>query len=286
MRGGLVVALVMLLVTALYADSRRAYTLGMDPPAADASGGARVVVRLGRRRWSFLNFLPIPRLGSIIADTGYTAGGLETETAARIAAGRVSGTIERPLPATRAPTSRALGGEVLNGLKPVPRGIVKAILGDPDGVVALKQAFSDPAARSEILSALAVIGHGGAGEDEILAGALADASPEIRRRRCRGRGGDSAKAGGGERQGRWREAGPAGSRRHAARGAGRSLSRRARRRAGRGAALLPTEAAAIVTLALRDSDPTLRRRAEEATEELAQRAPAAVVDTRVKSPLL
>ena len=33
-----------------------------------------------------------------------------------------------------------------------------------------------------------------------------------------------------------------------------------------------------MTLALRDSDPTLRRRAEEATEELAARAPAAVVD--------
>ena len=45
--------------------------------------------------------------------------------------------------------------EVLNGLRPVPRGIAKALLGDPDGVVALKQAFSDPAARGEILSALA-----------------------------------------------------------------------------------------------------------------------------------
>src|SRR5262249_22705895 len=72
--------------------------------------------------------------------------------------------------------------EVLNGLRPVPRGIAKALLGDPDGVAALKLAFSDPAARGEILSALAVIGRGGAGEDEILAGALADVAPEVRRR--------------------------------------------------------------------------------------------------------
>src|SRR5204863_9361460 len=72
--------------------------------------------------------------------------------------------------------------EVLNGLRPVPRGIAKALLGDPDGDAALKLAFSDPAARGEILSALAIIGRGGAGEDEILAGALADASPGIRRR--------------------------------------------------------------------------------------------------------
>ena len=72
--------------------------------------------------------------------------------------------------------------DVLNGLRPVPRGIAKALLGDPDGVAALKQAFADPATRGEILSTLAVIGRGGAGEDEILADALADRSPEIRRR--------------------------------------------------------------------------------------------------------
>ena len=44
------------------------------------------------------------------------------------------------------------------------------------------------------------------------------------------------------------------------------------------AATLPArDAAGIVTLALRDPDPALRRRAEEATEALAARAPAAVV---------
>ena len=43
------------------------------------------------------------------------------------------------------------------------------------------------------------------------------------------------------------------------------------------ATLPPGDAAGIVTLALRDPDPALRRRAEEATEALAAREPAAVV---------
>src|SRR6266496_2547321 len=43
------------------------------------------------------------------------------------------------------------------------------------------------------------------------------------------------------------------------------------------AALPPRDAAGIVTLALRDPDPALRRRAEEASEALAAREPAAVV---------
>src|SRR4029079_5978232 len=41
--------------------------------------------------------------------------------------------------------------------------------------------------------------------------------------------------------------------------------------------LPPRDAAGIVTLALRDPDPALRRRAEEASEALAAREPAAVV---------
>jgi HEAT repeat protein len=285
MRVGLAVALVVMLVTALYADSRRAYTLGLDP--SNGGGGARVVVRLGRERWSFLNFLPNkPPLGSIIADTGYTAGGLERETAARIGANRVSGTLERATGSEGRSHVPNWLREVLNGLKPVPRGIVKALLGDPDGVVALKQAFSDPAARPEILSALAVIGHGGAGEDEILAGALADAAPEIRRKgvavaaaiarrqASEPTGGKQAGAKADPRQKPERQA-------HAAtlRAALADRSPDVRAAVLSEAPTLPaSEAAAIVTLALRDSDPTLRRRAEEATEELAARAPAAVVD--------
>ncbi|HEY7370701.1 MAG TPA: ATP-binding protein, partial [Polyangia bacterium] len=172
MRISLGVALVFLLIAGLYADSRRAYSLAFEPPGA--ASASRVVVRLGRPRTAFLNFLPsTPQLGSVVADTGFAAGGLGHDTVARIASGRVSGTLEAT------PPGRVPGWlrEVLNGLRPVPRGIAKALLGDPDGVAALKLAFSDPAARGEILSALAIIGRGGAGEDEILAGALADVAP-------------------------------------------------------------------------------------------------------------
>ena len=175
--------------------------------------------------------------------------------------------------------------EVLNGLRPVPRGIAKALLGDPDGVAALKLAFSDPAARGEILSALAVIGRGGAGEDEILAGALADVAPEIRRR------GVAVAAAIARRQARETEAGR--QARDAGDAAAAPADRPTRRRCARrwaiarrtcarpclqeAATLPPRDAAGIVTLALRDPDPALRRRAEEATEALAAREPAAVV---------
>src|SRR6185312_16064722 len=93
MRLGLVLALVVLVVAGLFADSRRAYTLALDPP--DAVGAARIVVRLGRRRLSLLNFIPNhPPLGSILADTGYTAAGLSRETVTRIASGSATGTLE------------------------------------------------------------------------------------------------------------------------------------------------------------------------------------------------
>ena len=236
MRVSLGIAVALLIVAGLYADSRRAYSIAFDP--ADAGPAARVVVRLGRPRTAFLNFLPNhPPLGSVIADTGYAAGGLSPETVARIATGRVSGTLDAT------PPGRVPGWlrEVLNGLRPVPRGIAKALLGDPDGVAALKLAFSDPAARGEILSALAVIGRGGAGEDEILAGALADVAPEVRRR------GVAVAAAIARRQAREAEAGrparEAGTllavpeddpRGDAARGAGRSLGGRARGRASGG----------------------------------------------------
>src|SRR5262245_23347865 len=86
MRVSLGVAVVMLIIAALYADSRRAYSLAFDPP--DANAAARVVVRLGRPRWSFLDFMPNrPPLGSVIADTGFAAGGLGRDTVARIATG-------------------------------------------------------------------------------------------------------------------------------------------------------------------------------------------------------
>jgi len=270
MRFSLGVAVVMLIIAALYADSRRAYSLAFDPP--DANAAARVVVRLGRPRWSFLDFMPNrPPLGSVIADTGFTAGGLGRDTVARIAAGRVSGTLDATPPGHVPGWLR----EVLNGLRPVPRGIAKALLGDPDGIAALKLAFSDPAARGEILSALSVIGRGGAGEDEILAGALADVAPEIRRR------GVAVAAAIARRQAAEKGAAArAGGSTHAATLRAALADRSADVRAAvlqEAATLPPLDAAGIVALALRDPDPTLRRRAEEATEALAAREPAAVV---------
>src|SRR3954468_21308494 len=296
MRVSLGIAVAILIIAGLYADSRRAYSIAFDP--ADAGPAARVVVRLGRPRTAFLNFLPNhPPLGSVIADTGYAAGGLSPETVARIATGRVSGTLDAT------PPGRVPGWlrEVLNGLRPVPRGIAKALLGDPDGVAALKQAFTDPSARSEILSALSVIGRGGAGEDEILADALADHAPEIRRRgvevaaaidrRQAGETIDRRQA--GETIDR-RQAGEKNDGRHAdgrqASGAHAAILRTALadRSADVRAAVLqeaPTlpsaEAAGILTLALRDPDPTLRRRAESATAALAERASGTVVDALV-----
>jgi hypothetical protein len=287
LRFGLAIGLVVLAVAALFADSRRAYTLALDPP--DAGGAARIVVRLGRRRLSLLNFLPNrPPLGSILADTGYTAAGLSRDTVARIATGGATGTLDAP-PSGPNGRSHVPGWlrEVLNGLRPVPRGIAKALLGDPDGVAALKQAFTDPSARSEILSALSVIGRGGAGEDEILADALADHAPEIRRRGVEVAASiDRRQA--GENVDR-RQAGEKGDRRQAP-GAHAAILRSALadRSADVRAAVLQeaptlpsTEAAGILTLALRDPDPTLRRRAEAETAALAERSPGTVVDALV-----
>jgi HEAT repeat protein len=294
LRVGAALALLAVVVAALFADSRRAYTLALDPP--EAGGSARIVVRLGRRRLSLLNFLPNhPPLGSILADTGYTAAGLSRETVTRIAGGGATGTLD---PAPPGPSGRVhVPGwlrDVLNGLRPVPRGIAKALLGDPDGVAALKQAFADPSARGEILSTLAVIGRGGAGEDEILADALADRAPEIRRRGVEVAAAIDRRQAGEKTDGR-----PAGDK-----AAGHPAADKSDRTPGAHAAILraaladrsadvreavlqeaPTlpaiEAAGILTLALRDPDPTLRRRAEAASAALAERAPTIMVDALV-----
>jgi HEAT repeat protein len=286
LRLGLALALVVLVVAALFADSRRAYTLALDP--ADAGGAARIVVRLGRRRLSLLNFIPNhPPLGSILADTGYTAAGLSRETVARIASGGATGTLDAtpPGPSGRSHVPGWLR-EVLNGLRPVPRGIAKALLGDPDGVAALKQAFADPAARGEILSTLSVIGRGGAGEDEILADALADHAPEIRRRGVevaaaidRRQAGEKAD---GRQTGEKPDSRPAGAHAAILRAALADRSADVRAAVLQEAPTLPGgEAAGILTLALRDPDPTLRRRAEAETGALAAHAPAIVVDALV-----
>jgi len=195
---GLTVAVALGIFVSMFLNLRRSYTLGFEPTGGGAA--ARVVVRLGRSNVSAFRLLPTrPRLGSVIADTGFSAASLASEAAERIGAGKASGTLERGgaragagagaaaavATADQRAGANAVPGwlrEVLNGLRPVPRGVAKSLLGDPDGVTSLKQAFSDPLARRETLEALAVIGRGRAGEDEILSAALADSAPEIRRR--------------------------------------------------------------------------------------------------------
>jgi HEAT repeat protein len=254
-------ALVIALFIALVSNMRRSYTLGFEP--REGGGAARVVVRLGRE--SVLDFLPNhPRFGAVIADTGFSSAGLATDTVARIASGKATGTLD--VPASERGRGGAVPGwlrEVLNGLRPVPRGVAKALIGDPDGVTALKQAFSDPLARRETLEALAVIGRGRAGEDEILAAALADSAPEIRRR------GVEVAASIDRRQGN----GAHGATLRSALG-DRSVDVRAAV-LRETATLPPAEAASILAVALRDPDPAFRKTAEAATNDLADRAPAA-----------
>ena len=138
--------LAMALVVALVSSMRRSYTLGFEP--REGGGAARVVVRLGKE--SVLDFLPNhPRFGSVIADTGFSSAGLATDTVARIATGKATGTLDAP--ASEAGRSGGAPGwlrEVLNGLRPVPRGVAKSLMGDPDGVTALKQAFRRSASRA------------------------------------------------------------------------------------------------------------------------------------------
>src|SRR6185312_14074196 len=229
----------------------------------------RIVVRLGRRRLSFLDFIPNrPPLGSVLADTGYTAAALSRDTVARIASGSATGTLDAGAPGGRKHVPGWLR-DVLNGLRPVPRGIAKALLGDPDGVAALKQAFADPAARGEILSTLAVIGRRAV---QIAAG--------IDRRQAEGN--DRRHAEGNDR----RQADAKGDVKAAAgahaallRGALADSSADVRSTVLQESATLPAaEAAGIVTLALRDADPPLRRRAEAEAESLAARAPGPVLD--------
>jgi len=284
----------------VFMDLRRSYTLGLEPAGGGAA--ARVVVRLGRSNVSLFRLLPThPRLGDVIADTGFSAASLVAETADRIAAGKATGTLDpgdrspvasppvapaaalpvvppsagaKPATSAAAPPAGAMPArpvpawlrEVLNDLRPVPRGVAKSLLGDPDGITSLKHAFSDPLARRETLEALAVIGRGRAGEDEILAAALADSAPEIRRRGVAVAAAIDRVQGGGPRGATLRSA-----------LADKSLDVRTAVLAE--TATLPlAEAAGILTVALRDPDLNFRRSAEAATESLAERAPAVAAE--------
>jgi HEAT repeat protein len=258
--GVVLVALLAVLFTLIF-ELRTSYTLSFEP--SKNSPSSRVVVRRGRSSLSFLNFIPAnPSFGAILADTGFASTGISTELHQRIASGRASGTMDKnrgtPIPIWLR--------TVLDGLGPVPRGVALVLVGDPAGIVSLKQAFVDPVLRREALEALAVVGTGGAGEDEILAASLNDQSAEIRRR------GVEVAAAIDRRQGK-------GTHATILRTALADPSFAVRGTVLRECATLDSAtAASILSIALADKDPTFRHLAEKGIMDLAARAPSAATD--------
>jgi len=249
------------LLFAVFFELRNSYNLSFDP--GPDSPNARVVVRSGRPSLSFLYFLPSrPPFGSVIADTGFAATGMAQDLAEKVKAGRATGSLEHDRRVLVPGWLRT----VVNGLRPVPRGVAMVLLGDANGISPIKQAFADPTSRPEALEALAVIGAGRAGEDEILGSALSDGSPEIRRRAV--------------------EVAAAIDRRQGKGGHGTTLRAAladkdfdVRSAVLRECATLdPSNAASILSVALADKDPASRRLAEKAIVDLAARAPAAAAD--------
>jgi len=261
LRAGLTVVVLLAILFGLVFELRTSYTLAFDP--AKDSPSSRVVVRRGRSSLAFLNFIPAqPRFGAIIADTGFASTGVATDLYRRIVSGHASGTLDKNR-GTPIPTWLRT---VLDGLGPVPRGISLVLLGDPAGIVSLKQAFVDPALRREALEALAVVGTGGAGEDEILAAALNDQSSDVRRR------GVEVAAAIDRRQGKGT---------HAAilRTALADASFAVRSTVLHECSTLDgATAASILAIALADKEPSFRRMAEKGVMDLAGRAPTAATD--------
>jgi len=261
LRVGLSVLLLLAIFFGLIFEQRTSYTLAFEP--AKDSPSSHVVVRRGRSSLSFLNFLPAtPRFGAILADTGFASTGVAADLGRRISSGRASGTLDKnrgtPIPIWLR--------TVLDGLGPVPRGVSLVLLGEPAGIVSLKQAFVDPALRREALEALSVVGTGGAGEDEILAAALNDQSPEVRRR------GVEVAASIDRRQGKGTHAG-------ILRTALADSSFSVRSTVLHECATLDgTTAASILAIALADKDPSFRRLAEKGIMDLAIRSPNAATD--------
>jgi HEAT repeat protein len=261
LRAGLAIVLLLAILFGVIFELRTSYTLAFEPTKDSPS--SRVVVRRGRSSLSFLNFLPAqPRFGAILADTGFASTGVATNLSQRIASGRASGTFDKN---RRTPIPTWLR-TVLDGLGPVPRGISLVLLGDPAGIVSLKQAFVDPALRREALEALAVVGTGGAGEDEILAAALNDQSAEVRRR------GVEVAAAIDRRQGK-------GTHASILRTALADTSFTVRNAVlHESTSLDGNTAASILAIALADKDPSFRRVAEKGIMDLAIRAPAAATE--------
>lgn len=249
------------LVVAIFIDLRTSYTLVFEP--ATDPPNARVVVRLGRPSLAFMNFLPSrPALGSMVADTGFSAAGVASDLSSRIASGRASGALERDRHTALPGWMRA----VVDGLRPVPRGVTLVLLGDANGVVSLKQAFADTQSRRETLEALAVIGGGRAGEDEILAAALADRSPEVRRRGVEVAASIDRRLGTGSH---------ASTLRSALGDASFEVRDAVLRECD---TLVPAEAASVLAVALVDKDGSFRRLAEREVLALAKRSAAAAAE--------
>jgi HEAT repeat protein len=249
------------LIFALIFEVRTTYALAFEP--ARDQPGSRVVVRKGRLSLAFLHFLPSqPSRQSLVADTGFAAASVSADLASRIGSGRAMGALDVKQQSGIPSWLRM----VIDGLGPVPRGVSLVLLGEPNGVVSLKQAFADPATRRDALEALAVVGTGRAGEDEILAAALNDPSPDVRRR------GIEVAASIDRRQGKGA---------HAAtlRAALGDQSFNVRSAVLQECTTLdPATTASILSVALADKDASFRRLAESALLDLAARSPAAAAD--------
>jgi HEAT repeat protein len=257
----LAVFAVLVVFLGLIFELRSSYTLAFDPPKDSPS--SRVVVRRGRSSLSFLNFLPAePRFGAVVADTGFASTSVANELVKRIAAGRASGTLDK----NRSTPIPIWLRTVLDGLGPVPRGVSLVLLGDPAGIVSLKQAFVDPTMRREALEVLAVVGTGGAGEDEILAAALNDQSADVRRR------GVEVAAAIDRRQGKGTHATILRSALADSSFAVRSAVLHESK------TLDAATTASILSIALADKDPSFRRLAEKGVMELSRRSPKAATD--------
>ncbi len=258
---GLAVIMLVAIFAGLVFELRSSYTLAFEP--AMDSPSSRVVVRRGRSSLSFLNFLPAhPRFGSVVADTGFASTSVADELVKRIGAGRASGTLDK----NRSTPIPIWLRTVLDGLGPVPRGVSLVLLGDPAGIVSLKQAFVDPTTRREALEVLAVVGTGGAGEDEILAAALNDQSADVRRR------GVEVAAAIDRRQAMSTHA-------TILRSALADSSFAVRSAVLHEAQTLDAAtAASILSIALADKDPSFRRLAEKGVMELSRRSPKAATN--------
>jgi HEAT repeat protein len=248
--------IVLAILTVVFIDLGASYTLGYEPE--DDPAGARVVVRMGRPDRPLLTMLPHdPPFGSVLADTGFAAAGLADDLAARVNDGHAMGKIERG----RAPAVPGWLQAILAGLRPVQRGTATVLLGEPSGILALKQAFTDPAARRQTLDVLEVVGQGVAGEDEILANALTDASVDVRRRAVEVAAAIDKRVGKPAHAATLRAA--LSDESATVRGVVLTAS----------ASLGPQEASDVLRVALSHPDPALRRQAETSIEALATTAP-------------